>query len=247
MRENVTNIANFLKDIIYEKGETYLEDEPYEVYKEIVKANICKKETAASILHLFVCFESKDFNNIEDKEIMSKLIQKKCNFKKGIADVLTEILISLYSIDNKNNWKKNEFIGLKEFFNEEFNFSWHGYSVWDNGNVTLDCNYDAKIVLKPTNKIKNDENLAQELKKNAFLTKELIYDYFSVKIKKCLDDDFEYYCTCEEYYEPIVEDYYDNLEYTLRDWCKENGFEFVSCEGKGVTGDYEPKYSGHWY
>lgn len=130
MKNNIENIVTFLKEIISKNGETYLEDEPYEVYKELLKSNVCNKETAASLLHLFVCFESKDFRKLKDKEICSKLIQKECNFKKGMADFLAEIMLSLYSKNNKTEWKKNEFGGIKEFLNEDFNYSWHGFSIW---------------------------------------------------------------------------------------------------------------------
>ena len=32
------------------------------------------------------------------------------------------------------------------------------------------------------------------------------------------------------------------LTYDVEHWCKENGFEVVSCEGDGSDGRYEPKF-----
>lgn len=41
--------------------------------------------------------------------------------------------------------------------------------------------------------------------------------------------------------------YRSNLEYDLQNWSKENGFEFVSCEGSGGDDGYEPKFRRGWY
>ena len=37
------------------------------------------------------------------------------------------------------------------------------------------------------------------------------------------------------------------MEYALPEWSKENGFEFVSWEGDGDDGGYEPKFRKGWY
>ena len=53
------------------------------------------------------------------------------------------------------------------------------------------------------------------------------------------------YCTCDGYYEPVVEDF--ELTYDVEHRCKENGFEVVSCEGdNGSDGGYEPKFRRGW-
>ena len=78
------------------------------------------------------------------------------------------------------------------------------------------------------------------LKQNPFMTKESIYKFYEKKLIECLDSEFEEYCTCDGYYEPVVEDF--GLTYDVEHWCKENGFEVVSCEGDGSDGRYEPKF-----
>ena len=62
------------------------------------------------------------------------------------------------------------------------------------------------------------------------------------RLIKYLDYDFEWYCTCEDYYQPYVEDYYCNLKSNLEYWGKSNSFEFISCEGSGYDDGYEPKH-----
>ena len=62
-----------------------------------------------------------------------------------------------------------------------------------------------------------------------------------------LDHEFDYYCKCEDYYQPVVEDFGSNLDYDLLKWCKENEFEYVSFEGDGGDDGYEPKFRNNWY
>ena len=99
----------------------------------------------------------------------------------------------------------------------------------------------------PTEVISADKELAQKIKKNPFMTKSEIHELFAKRIKKYLDSEFEDYCTCDDYYQPVVEDFGDNLEYDLTEWCKKNGFELVSCDGDGDDDGYKPKFKRGWY
>ena len=40
------------------------------------------------------------------------------------------------------------------------------------------------------------------------MTKESIREFYEKKLKEYLDSEFEEYCTCDDYYEPVVEDYF---------------------------------------
>lgn len=85
------------------------------------------------------------------------------------------------------------------------------------------------------------------LSSNPFTTKEEIYELFAKRLQKYLDKDFKEYCTCDDYYQPVVEDYGSNLESNLEYWGKSKGFEFVSCDGDGSDDGYEPKFRrGIW-
>lgn len=111
----------------------------------------------------------------------------------------------------------------------------------------MDCHYEAEIVLLPTQMIAADKELAGLLKKNPFLTKETIRELFAKRLGKYLDNQFEGYCTADDYYQPVVEDFGINMNYDLPGWCSENGFEFVSCDGNGGDDGYEPKFRRGWY
>lgn len=124
---------------------------------------------------------------------------------------------------------------------EEFICEWNGFAVWDAGNGTVDCYYEAKITLTPTGSISKDKELARLLKKNPFMTKESIQALFAKRLKDRLDYEFDDYCTFDDYYQPVVEDYRSNLEYDVTTWCNENGFELNTIEGSWRDSGYEPK------
>lgn len=64
-------------------------------------------------------------------------------------------------------------------------------------------------------------------------------------MKECFDYEFEDYITCDDYYEPVVEDF--ETEYYVTSWCKKNGFRMLSFEGNGHDDGYEPALrSGRW-
>ena len=63
-------------------------------------------------------------------------------------------------------------------------------------------------------------------------------------LKGYLDREFEEYCTCDDYYQPVVEDF--ELDYHLKDWCKKNGFKIISCEGDGDDSGFEPDSVRRW-
>lgn len=62
--------------------------------------------------------------------------------------------------------------------------------------------------------------------------------YFTDTLTANLDYNFEEYCTEDDYYQPVVEDF--EIDYYVGEWCKLYGFELVSCEGDGEDEGYEP-------
>jgi hypothetical protein len=240
------HIADTLKGIVNQNGPKYLTDEPYLVYTELIESGDADKKTAAALLHCLVNGVIED-TKCDDAELLSGVIRRECSLNKRMADRLSRILVTLCSGENKKEWKNKDREGLKQFLKEDFACTWQGFAVWDEGNGTVDCHYEATIVLAPTNAISEDKELAQCLKKNPFMTKDAIHGLFAKRLKDYLDYEFEEYCTEDDYYQPVVEDFGLNLEYDLAKWCNDNGFEFVSFEGAGDDGGYEPKFRKGWY
>lgn len=247
MTNPVERIANRLKEIIDKNGLNYLMDEPYETYMLLVESKTADRRTAGAILQLLVSGLLQKVFSESDYETLSRSIQKECSLNKKMADRLAAILLSLYSGENKERWKTRDLEGLNQFLSEEFSCTWKGFAVWDAGNGTVDCHYEAKIKLAPTKAISEDAKLAELIRKNPFMKKEDVRDHFEKRLRAELDYEFEEYCTEDDYYQPVVEDFGGNLEYCLEEWCKENGFEFASCEGDGDDDGYEPKFRKDWY
>ena len=130
--------------------------------------------------------------------------------------------------------------GLTQFLDEQFTMEWEGFAVWDQGNGTIDCHYHASITLLPTDTVRENDEIQKILSKNPFATKEQIHNHFESGLKEYLDDEFEEYCTEDDYYPPVAEDF--ELQYYLESWCEKNGFNLVSWEGNGYDDDYEPKH-----
>lgn len=233
-----------LKELIDKNGCDYLTDKPLTVYKELEEAAPNEIITAGAILMLLVCGVWDDAKHIEDKEEISGKLQKKCGFNKKMSDKLTDVIQTLYSVNNQAEWKNKRNEGLEQFLKNNHIFKWEGFTVWEVGNGTVDCFYDAEIELRPTKTAGQNKDLQKLLKKNPFMTKESIYKFYEKKLTEYMDSEFEEYCTCDNYYEPVVEDF--ELSYNVEHWCKENGFEVVSCEGDGNDGGYEPKFRRGW-
>ena len=173
------------------------------------------------------------------------MIQKKCCFNKQIADRLATIFGALYSEEHKAEWDKNEMAGWNQFRKSKVKWNWKGTSVWTVSNGSVTCHYEAEIVLKPMKQIKPDKEIAKILQENVFLIREVIAEHYKKSLCRHLDYEFEDYITCDDYYEPVVEDF--EIEYHIKEWCKKNGFEMISCEGEGEDGGYEPKvWNGGW-
>ena len=241
---DVERMIEKLKELIDKNGYDFLTDKPLAVYKELEEAAPNEIITAGAILMLLVCGVWDEAKLIEDREELSGKIQTKCSFNKKMSDKLTDVIQTLFSEDNKAEWNEKREEELEQFLKSNHTFKWEGFSVWEVGNGTVNCFYNAEIEHHPTKMAGQNKNLQKLLKKNPFMTKESIREFYEKKMQEYLDSEFEEYCTCDDYYEPVVEDF--ELTYDVEHWCKENGFEVVSCEGEGRDGGYEPKFRRGW-
>lgn len=240
----MVSVVEKLKELINDNGPKYLSEEPYKVYEELLRSGVTDRKTAGALLMLFAGGIPDHIKPENDSSFISKLIQRECCFNKKMADTLTDIVLSLRSRKNEAEWKKKEMAGLDEFRRETFSVKWSGFATWCAGGGGVDCVYNADIVLRPTKGLVIMDNLSGRLKKNPFLKTEDIRKSYAQDIKKHLDYEFENYCTCDDYYQPVVEDF--ELESYVEDWCKKNGFRMISCEGEGSDSGYEPDSVRRW-
>jgi hypothetical protein len=74
---------------------------------------------------------------------------------------------------------------------------------------------------------------------------EEISKHYWKELKNYLDLEFQDYITCDDCYEPVVEDF--EIEDCIEEWCKKNEFRLESCEGEGRDSGYEPTFrNGRW-
>lgn len=241
MDNTMKNTVGKLKELIDKNGPAYLSDEPYLTYEELTAFDSTDVKTAGAIMLALVRGIDRDIRCNDNPEALSIQIQEECCFNKKMADRLAEIFLALYSKDNEDEWKARELDGWTQFLKTNCCFDWNGFAVWQAGSGSVDCHFEAVIALKPAESIKADEEkLAGALRDNPFITKGAIAEYYTKKISKYLDYEFEEYCTCDDYYQPVVEDF--EIDDCVKYWCKENGFELVSCEGDGYDDGYEPSF-----
>ncbi|MBP5293195.1 MAG: hypothetical protein J6023_03600 [Clostridia bacterium] len=238
--KSVDAIVSALKNLIDKNGPSYLSNKPFQAYQDLCGLCPAEQRTAAALLHVLV----NDSVNLPLTQIdlvqLSSTIQKENSLNKKMSDLLAEVLAALYSSDNRRTWKHKNLEGLTQFLKERFTMEWEGFAVWDQGNGSIDSHYHASIVLLPTDTVRKDEQIQTVLSKNPFATKEQIHKVFAARLKSYLDDEFEDYCTADDYYPPNAEDF--EMDYALESWCEENGFDLVSWEGDGYDDDFEPKH-----
>lgn len=244
MEERIKRAIDELKTVVDQNGPDYLAREPFKVYEKLKNSKNVSKKTSGLILYALVNDMQSVVTTDMDPVLLSKKIQTGCSLNKKAADFLSAIFSGLYSKENEASWAEKDMEGLKQFLKDEFVCKWEGSAVWDAGNGTVDCYFQAEIILEPTEDSSADKGLSKMLETNPFTTKEEISQYFRKCLRDYLDGEFEEYCTEEDYYQPVCEDF--DVDYYVSQWCKEHGFELVSCDGDGGDGGYEPKYRNGW-
>lgn len=244
MIDSIVKIIDKLKELIDENGPNYLADDPYDAFTKLMKSEASDRRTASAILCFLANGMLDHVSRDSDFAELSEQIQKECGFNKKMADWVTSIFVQLYSQDNEEEWENRALEGLESFRQEEFVCTWEGYAYWYAGGGGVDCHYEAEIVLMPGGLVV-DADLVQALRKNSFMTKEAIGDHYRKSLKEYLDIEFEEYCTCEDYYQPVVEGF--EIDYRVADWSRKSGFEVISCEGDGHDDGYEPDFRQGWY
>ena len=98
---SVETVISSLKGMIDRNGPHHLTNEPYQVYEELKESGITDGKTAGAILLFLVNGMMDELNRDIDFDSLCKEIQKKCCFNKKMAEKLSTIFLSLYSIANK--------------------------------------------------------------------------------------------------------------------------------------------------
>lgn len=126
---------------------------------------------------------------------------------------------------------------------DAWTFTWDGDATWDCGDGTVDCAYHAEVEFEGASDVAGPEVKKLQIEKPDFDTSDL-YLALEASLRNMLDSEFEEYCTDDDYYQPVVEDF--EAEEYIKDWAKERGLEIIDFEGKGTDYGYEPKMRRRW-
>ncbi len=210
-------IVAHLKEIILNNGFSYLNDNAYKVYEGLkVETNI--KVAVLSCLLNGVC-DVLTKRDIGYDDLLS-FIKKNCLLNDDASYYMALIFYEIFSNENKKAYENEKYLGFNAFCNNVHEISWEGFTRWYSDMVHVDCSFEANFSFKVSNKEKIRKKNNVLLKKNPYLSEDYFYKKYKEDIIKSLDDDFEYYCTCDDYYPPDCEDYVCNCESLLEDYFK---------------------------
>lgn len=221
-KPDVEKTVGILKEFISGKGYDYIYDSAYTVYKALIKKNVDRTIAAATLYALVADTARKNKSDIK-KEVAGKLF-----LNKEMSSIVSDIFSFLYDSTALWEMKKEEYRGLEEFLSTKWEIKSEGKATWQyKSGIKTDYSYTyvMKICVKDRSLVEKD--LKERLKENPFLKAEDIRSYYEDKIDSIIRDDFVDYCTCDDYYPPVVEDFPSNILYNMEKFLPAHGLEMV--------------------
>lgn len=229
---NTKKTADILKELTAERGYDYIYDEAYSVHKTLIKRGIDKR--TANVI-LYALLEEVGRGNKGDIE---REVDEKLNLKKKKSSLIAEIFSALYDEENIKKMKDDEYKGLEEFISSSWQITSGGEATWQyKGGSKTDYSYTYTMTINVFDRDIVTKEMGEKLKKNPFLKAEEIRSYFEKEIDSIIMEDFEDYCTCDDYYPPVVEDFYSNIGYDMREYLPMHGLEMTDDEYECDEGD----------
>ena len=124
--KSIESITAGLKGIIDKNGLSYLEDEPYKIYLELLNSGVADRKSSAAILHLLTSGIMTAIDAYDDEEKYHVTIRRECSLNKIMADRLALILTALYFGAHKKELRGKDWEGLRHFLKEDFVFNMEG-------------------------------------------------------------------------------------------------------------------------
>lgn len=106
----------------------------------------------------------------------------------------------------------------------------------------LDCTASGSATIRVSDPGKIEADQAKLLEENPFMSAEQIFELYDKQLSEELDSDFDEYCTCDDYYPPVVEDYDENYKHFIQEFCIKYGREMLDYECEGDTSDFIPNH-----
>lgn len=235
-------IVDFLKSLIDAKGPDYIWNNPYDVYTESLETGIENQDARILLFVLLNGIELRDFvvNASGNVSSVSQELRRRCLLQKTVTDRFASLLVSLFSDENLAWWESARESGFKKFCKRKWIFEWEGEARWESSGGYVDSECSATATVKVVDKKKAYAAVEGILKKNPFATEDDLFEFFEEKYNDVLDEDFFHYCTCDGYYPPVAEEYYDNYSGEVESFCMKYGFKLLDYTCDGSSGSYEP-------
>lgn len=233
-------IALRLKEMIEENGLDYLKENPFDIYSLLLDEKVASPLSIRMILLTLLTQVHLKAKELADPNAITRYIQRSCCLNTEMADFLSSIYAEVFSAENQKEWEKRAGMGFADFCRQVWKFSWNGDCEWScrGGSMNCFCNATATIKIVDTQQVGNE--LQKMLEKNPFMASDEIFGYYQSMLGDLLDSDFEDYCTADDYYPPVVEDYVENFADFVNNFCKKHGMELIASEYSGNSSDFEP-------
>ncbi len=225
--------VSILKNLISQKGYDYIYDNAHSVYKALLKKGI-ERRIADVTLYALVSETARDNKTNIREEVENKLF-----LNEEMTTVVSDMFSTLYDTKSLSKMKKEEFKGLEEFLKGEWEIKSSGEATWQYRRSTrTDYSYTYKMTIKVVDRALVEKDLKDKLRENPFLKAEDIRSYYENEIDGIICSEFEDYCTCDDYYPPVVEDFPDNIHYEMDKFLPEHGLERIDDDYAYYEGDF---------
>lgn len=239
--KNKERIAEFLQVIADQKGLLYFNRDAYSVYQEMLETDWIEPKTARMILITLLAKIMEKAELLEyNKTAITALIQEECGLTEKIAEEISAIYAAFLSAENRKRWNCKKDAGLDEFCEKSWHFDLELERSWYSYCVHVDAEIRTTIDIRVDDKRKIRAEIQAELDENPWITAESILTIYTQKIKIGIADDFERYVQAEDDYPPEAEDYEENFEEIISEFCDRYGLELLDYSFVGMTSDYIP-------
>lgn len=231
--EQTLSVISVLDALIRGEGYEYIYEFAYNVYKILLEKGI-GRICAAAVLYALACDIGRGRN-----ENIREQVDKRLLLSKEGADFICSVFCALYADDSLSVMKSEEYAGLDEFCSSEHEAVIEAYATWcykGGSRQDYTCTYRLTIRVEDKNLLEND--LKDKLDKNPFLKADDIYKLYVDRLREYITDKFEDYCTCDDYYPPVVDDFLYNCGEEIEDYLGKYGIKLISDDFDYRESDY---------
>ncbi len=229
-------VISVFRSLIKNEGYNYIYDHPFDAYKVLIDDKDIDDDIASIMLYVLVSKAGKNKKNANTIKID---INKKLFLQEEMKAIVFNIIFSLFNKESMSELKAGEYKGVDEFCAGQWGISMEGSSTWcgNHHSVYKDYWFKWNLIIKVKNRTKVEQMFQKELKKNPFLDANTLLATYEKEMDDHFVDDFDNYCTCEEYYEPFVEDFDDRIS-EIESMLEKYGLELIEDEYTCGESDY---------